>query len=111
MKKYLCCTIVSLAFGCIASAQLVPNDSIQNFLKKLGKEQRFSRKNIVISPKVGVEFPTTKRSMPNPLLGDAYVGNRKNLLLKGNNGKGFNIYTSPVDKMIILVPDSSQHAK
>ncbi|MCA6441118.1 MAG: hypothetical protein ACRC0I_02980 [Sediminibacterium sp.] len=117
MKKSI--TILVLFFASSVQAQWKPN--VQPFSKPSGKLFQINGDNklkiniplnlnkdsiIIIAP----QKPTYIDKMPN-ILSSISQARKENLVFKGNIGNGFNIYESPIDKMKLLMPDSTNTAK
>lgn len=106
MKLFILVIIIAFG-GTSASAQWRP---YVNPLKP-------SHKKIIIVPDNNKVLPVDSLQaylnkpryalpIPNALVVNAQLL-KDSLLLKGNNGKGFNIYESSIDRMKIIMPDGA----
>lgn len=114
MKTIITIFILLFAYSAEAQWKLY----VQPYPKQSGKQFQINGGNglkisIPLSKDTIIYIPQQHNPinrMPNALSAVPQA-RKENLVLKGNNGKGFSIYQSPIDKMQILVPDSTNTAK
>lgn len=114
MKKGI--TILILLFACSAKAQWELH--VQPHPKQPGKQFQIDGANglkitIPLHKDTVIYIPQQLNAinrMPNALVINGKLLQDK-LILKGNNSKGFNIFESSIDRMKIIMPDSSTIAK
>lgn len=91
---------------CSASAQ-VSNSTFPKGLKKPGSYyDKYRMLRLLHNNKLNMQNLLAKDSLPN-IDNMPITGNIPAPEFIGNNKKGFNVFTSPLDNMVIAKPDSS----